>query len=189
MTDEQLINDTRRWVDEAVIGLNLCPFAKAVQVKQLVHYTVSRARDAQQLSKDLARELIALADMPPQQRDTTLLIVPDMLQDFLDFNDFLDQADALLEQLGFSGILQIADFHPDYQFADTQPEDPGNYTNRAPYPTLHLLREDSIDAAVAAFPDASAIFERNIEVLEALGSQGLAKVGFPFRGNGHEEKA
>ncbi|MDO4725094.1 MAG: DUF1415 domain-containing protein [Comamonadaceae bacterium] len=176
-TDQALIAATRRWVDVAVIGLNLCPFAKAVQHKGLVHYAVSRAQTPQQLLKDLARELLALADLPAEQRDTSLLIVPDMLHDFLDFNDFLDEADALLERLGLEGVLQIADFHPQYQFAGTEAEDIANHTNRAPYPTLHLLREDSIAQAVQAVPDASAIFERNIATLEALGLAGWQALG------------
>ena len=174
--DQALIAATRRWVDVAVIGLNLCPFAKAVQHKGLVHYAVSRAQTPQQLLKDLARELLALADLPPEQRDTSLLIVPDMLHDFLDFNDFLDEADALLERLGLEGVLQIADFHPQYQFAGTEPEDIANHTNRAPYPTLHLLREDSIARAVDAFPEAEAIFEKNIATMEKLGHEGWDKL-------------
>lgn len=171
---------TRHWVDTAVIGLNLCPFAKAVQTKGLVHYAVSDAHDERALLKDLAKELLALADLPATTRDTTLLIVPHLLADFLDFNDFLDQADALLEKLGLAGTLQIADFHPAYQFAGTDADDVSNFTNRAPYPTLHLLREDSIDQAVRAFPEASAIFERNIEMLEALGLDGLRKLGLVY---------
>ncbi|RMW96763.1 DUF1415 domain-containing protein [Allofranklinella schreckenbergeri] len=175
--DEAIIAATRRWVDAAVIGLNLCPFAKAVQVKGQVHYAVSHAQDHSALLKDLARQLLALADSDPAQRDTTLLMVPDMLEDFADFNDFLDEADALLERLGLEGVLQIADFHPHYQFAGTEADDVSNYTNRAPYPTLHLLREDSIEQAVQAVPDASAIFERNIATLEALGLSGVQALG------------
>lgn len=175
--DELVISDTRRWVDKAVIGLNLCPFAKGVQSKGQVRYAVSWAESGRELLKDLARELIALADADPEQTDTTLLIVPAMLQDFLDFNDFLDDADALLEKLDLAGILQIADFHPRYQFAGTAEDDAGNFSNRAPYPTLHLLREDSIDRAVQAFPEAEAIFERNIEVLEELGAAGWQALG------------
>ncbi|MDO4705846.1 MAG: DUF1415 domain-containing protein [Comamonadaceae bacterium] len=175
--DEAIIAATRRWVDVAVIGLNLCPFAKAVQVKGQVHYAVSHAQDPSALLKDLARQLLALADSDPAQRDTTLLMAPDMLEDFADFNDFLDEADALLERLGLEGVLQIADFHPHYQFAGTEAGDVSNYTNRAPYPTLHLLREDSIGQAVQAVPDASAIFERNIATLEALGLSGVQALG------------
>lgn len=175
-----MIEATRHWVDTAVIGLNLCPFAKAVQTKGLVHYAVSDAQDPRSLLKDLAKELLALADLPAEERDTTILIVPHMLQDFLDFNDFLDDADALLERLNLEEELQIADFHPHYQFAGTEPDDVSNYTNRAPYPSLHLLREASIDQAVLAFPDASAIFERNIDKLEELGLDGLRKLGIAY---------
>ncbi|RMX08076.1 DUF1415 domain-containing protein [Corticibacter populi] len=171
-TDAAIIAATRRWVDVAVISLNLCPFAKAVQHKGQVHYAVSHAQSEDALLKDLARELLALADAERAVRDTTLLAVPDMLQDFLDFNDFLALADELLERLGLAGELQVADFHPHYQFAGTEPDDVENCTNRAPYPTLHLLRESSIDQAVEAFPQASDIFERNIEVLRAMGMEG-----------------
>ncbi|THT98123.1 DUF1415 domain-containing protein [Lampropedia puyangensis] len=176
----EMIHATRHWVDTAVIGLNLCPFAKAVQSKGLVHYAISQARDTRSLLKDLAKELMTLADLPAQERDTTLLIVPYMLDDFLDFNDFLDDADALLERLNLSGQLQVADFHPRYQFAGTDIDDVSNYTNRAPYPTLHLLREESIDQAVQAFPDASDIFERNIDKLQALGIKGLRELGLAY---------
>lgn len=176
-SDAAIIATTRHWVDAAVIGLNLCPFAKAVQKKGQVHYTVSHATDQRALLQDLARELLALADAEPEVRDTTLIIVPDMLEEFADFLDFLEDADHLLQRLGLEGQLQIADFHPRYQFAGTDVDDMGNYTNRAPWPTLHLLREDSIDKAVEAMPDASAIFERNIAVLEELGLEGWRDLG------------
>lgn len=169
--------DTRRWVDKAVIGLNLCPFAKAVQVKGQVRYVVSQAESEQPLLKELARELLYLADADPDETDTTLLIIPELFADFLDFNDFLAQADDLLQQLGLDGVLQVADFHPKYQFAGTDEDDISNFTNRTPYPTLHLLREDSIDRAVAVFPEADVIFERNIEVLEKLGLDGWRQLG------------
>lgn len=169
---DTVVQDTVRWLERAVIGLNLCPFAKGVHTKGQVHYVVSAATDAEALAHDLARELDALAKSPPEQRDTTLLMVPDCLQDFLDFNDFLSVADGLLESLDLGGILQIASFHPQFQFAGTAEDDVTNCTNRTPYPTLHLLREDSIDRAVEAFPEAEEIFERNIEVLEKLGKHG-----------------
>lgn len=168
----QVIADMQRWLERAVIGLNLCPFAKSVHVKGQIRYAVSAATSEGELLKDLARELIGLADADPEQCDTTLLMAPCMLEDFLDFNDFLGAADELLEKLGLAGVLQIADFHPRYQFADTEEGEISNYTNRAPYPTLHLLREESIDRAVEAFPEAEAIFERNIEVLQELGQPG-----------------
>lgn len=169
-----VVEDTRAWLERAVIGLNLCPFAKSVHVKGQVHHAVSEAADADQLLGDLAGELRALVALPAEVRDTTLLMVPCMLQDFLDFNDFLGRADALLVELGLDGEIQIASFHPDYQFAGTSADDVTNCTNRAPYPTLHLLREESIDRAVQAFPDAEEIFGRNMLTLQALGMQGWA---------------
>ena len=161
-----------RWLERAVIGLNLCPFAKGVHAKGQIHYVVSAATDGAALEQDLRRELVDLAATSAQVRDTTLLVAPDCLREFLDFNDFLAVADAVLEELGLDGTLQIASFHPQFQFAGTVADDVTNCTNRAPYPTLHLLREDSIDRAVQAYPEAEAIYERNIEVLEQLGMPG-----------------
>ena len=163
---------TRRWLERAVIGLNLCPFAKAVHVKEQIRYVVSEARDTEQLLGDLARELQFLADADPETCDTTLLIHPHALGDFLDYNAFLDLADAAVEELGLDGVLQVASFHPDYQFAETEPDDVTNCTNRSPYPTLHLLREDSIDRAVEAFPEAEQIYEHNMRTLRKLGAAG-----------------
>jgi hypothetical protein len=160
---------TRHWLEQVVIGLNLCPFAKAVHLKQHIRWVESAARDADSLLADLVRELQFLAAADPESVDTTLLIHPHALNDFLDYNDFLDVADAAVEQLGLDGVLQVASFHPDYQFEGTDPDDAGNLSNRAPFPTLHLLREDSIDRAVAAFPEAATIYERNIETLRRLG--------------------
>ena len=164
--------DMVRWLERAVIGLNLCPFAKGVHAKGQIHYVVSAATDAAALEQDLRRELTDLAATPAQVRDTTLLMAPDCMQDFLAFNDFLDVADAVLQELDLDGTLQIASFHPQFQFAGTDAGDVTNCTNRAPYPTLHLLREDSIDRAVQAYPEAEAIYERNMEVLEQLGMPG-----------------
>ena len=167
-----VVQDTVRWLERAVIDLNLCPFAKGVHTKGQIHYFVSRATDTEALAHDLARELEALAESAPEERDTTLLVAPGCLQDFLDFNDFMGVADGLLESLDLDGILQIANFHPQFQFAGTLDDDVTNCTNRSPYPTLHLLREESIDRAVEVFPEAETIFERNIEVLQALGMPG-----------------
>jgi uncharacterized protein len=177
LTDDAVLEDTRRWLERAVIGLNLCPFAKSVHIKGQIHYTVSHAADAQALRQDLVRELMALQASNPEIRDTTLLMVPLCLQDFLDFNDFLGQADQVLAELDLEGIFQVASFHPHFQFAGTQAEDIANFTNRAPYPTLHLLREDSIERAVEVFPDAQAIFGKNIETLERLGHAGWEALG------------
>ena len=176
---QMVIDDTRAWVDRAVIGLNLCPFAKSVQVKGQVHYAVSAALGPAELLDDLVRELQALLALEAAQRDTTLLMAPDCLADFLDFNDFLEQADQALADLELDGVLQIAALHPLFQFAGTREDDITNFTNRSPYPTLHLLREESVDRAVAAFPEAESIFEKNMQTLEQLGPEGWAalKVG------------
>ena len=171
---EQAIAETRAWVRRAVIGLNLCPFASAVDVKDQIRYVHSDATDAETLLATLVVELQRLADTDPELVDTTLVIHPRVLADFQDFNDFLELADAALDELELDGVLQVASFHPRFQFADTDPDDITNATNRSPYPTLHLLREDSVDRAVAAFPDAEAIFERNMATLEALGAEGWA---------------
>ena len=167
---------TRQWLERAVIGLNLCPFAKAMHVKQQVRFVLSDASTPEALLEQLAEELLLLRDTPADEVDTTLLVHPDVLQDFLDYNDFLDNADAAVEALDLGGILQVASFHPDYQFAGTAPQDISNYTNRAPYPTLHLLREDSVSRAVAAFPEADSIVDRNIETLDRLGIEGWRKL-------------
>ncbi len=173
---ELAIAETRAWVRRAVIGLNLCPFARAVDVKEQIRYVFSDAGDAETLLATLVVELQRLADTDPELVDTTMVIHPRVFADFEDFNDFLELADAAVEDLDLDGVLQVASFHPQFQFADTEPDDITNATNRAPYPTLHLLREESVDRAVAAFPEAEAIFERNMATLEKLGPQGWAAV-------------
>ena len=170
------IADTRKWLEQIVIGLNLCPFAKAVYVKDQVRFVLSDATTPEALVEQLAEELLLLRDTPAEQIDTTLIIHPDVLTDFLDYNDFLDNADAAIETLDLQGILQVASFHPQYQFAGAAPDDVSNYTNRSPYPTLHLLREDSVERAVAAFPDPDVIVERNIETLDKLGIEGWTRL-------------
>jgi hypothetical protein len=167
---------TQAWLEKAVIGLNLCPFAKAVHLKQQVRYVVSEAVDAEALLADLVRELRLLAGTDPEQVETTLLIHPGVLDDFLDFNDFLEVADAAVEALGLAGELQVASFHPDYQFDGTEAGDIENFSNRSPYPTLHLLRESSIEQAVTALPDAADICERNIATLRALRLEGWKRL-------------
>lgn len=164
---------TRRWLELAVIGLNLCPFAKAVYAKQQVRFVLSDAELEDDLLEELAEELLLLRDTPADGIDTTLLVHPRVLTDFLDYNDFLDRVDALIEALELDGVLQVASFHPHYQFADTDIDDPGNCTNRSPYPTLHLLREASLDKAIAAYPDADVIVERNLETMAKLGIDGF----------------
>ena len=173
------IEQTRHWLEQAVIGLNLCPFAKAVHTKGQIRWVESTATDVQALMADLVHELQLLAAADPEAIDTTLLVHPQVLGDFLDYNDFLDLADAALEELGLDGVLQIASFHPHYQFEGTAPGDVENLSNRSPHPTLHLLREDSVERAVAAFPEAESIYEKNIETLQALGAAGWAKLASP----------
>jgi hypothetical protein len=169
---DQALDATRRWLERAVIGLNLCPFAKAVQKKGQIRFVVSEAEQPLQLHDELVRELKLLRDTHPDVVDTTLLIHPRVLADFMDFNEFLEIADDTVSELGLEGDIQVASFHPDFQFEGTAPDDITNYTNRSPFPTLHLLREASIDRAVAAFPDASTIFEANMATLDALGHAG-----------------
>lgn len=167
-----IIQTTRAWIERAVIGLNLCPFAKAVYVKEQIRYVVSAASTATALRDELKRELLQLAQAAPEEVDTTLLIHPSVLTDFGDYNEFLGVADRTVRRLRLDGVLQIASFHPEYRFAGTAPDDVTNYTNRSPYPTLHLLREASVSRAVAAFPDASKIYERNMETLRRVGVAG-----------------
>ncbi|CAB3704310.1 peptidase [Achromobacter marplatensis] len=171
-----VVAETRDWLTKAVIGLNLCPFAKAVQVKDQIRFAVSDATDAEGVLTDLQDELALLAETDPEKIDTTLLIIPDALDDFLDFNDFEELSDRLLKRMRLVGELQVATFHPLFQFADTQPDDIENYTNRSPYPILHLLREDSIDRAVESFPDAAEIYEKNIDTMNKLGLEGWKKL-------------
>jgi hypothetical protein len=184
--NDQYIDATRAWLEKAVIGLNLCPFAKAVHIKNQVRYVVSEAQTAEELQADLASELKLLDAANPEEIETTLLIHPHVLNDFLDYNEFLDIADAKVEQLGLEGRIQVASFHPDYQFADSRPDDIENYTNRSPYPTLHLLREESVERAVEAFPDAADIFEKNMEVMRRLGHDGWRKLG--LAGDGADQQ-
>ena len=177
MTDEQVLAQTRHWLEKAVIGLNLCPFAKAVYVKNQVRLVVSHARHADDLLEELDRELDLLVATPAAEIDTTLLIQPTLFEDFLDFNDFLEIAEGVVDEHGLEGVVQLASFHPRFQFDGTQPDDISNYTNRAPFAMLHLLREESVEKAVAAFPEAEAIYAQNIDTLEELGHSGWKALG------------
>ena len=177
MTDEQVLAQTRHWLEKAVIGLNLCPFAKAVYVKNQVRLVVSHARHADDLLEELDRELDLLIATPAEEIDTTLLIHPTLFEDFLDFNDFLEVADGVVDEHGLEGVVQLASFHPRFQFDGTEAEDISNYTNRAPFAMLHLLREESVEKAVEAFPQAEAIYAQNIATLENLGHSGWKALG------------
>jgi hypothetical protein len=172
-----VVTATRVWLERAVIGLQLCPFAKAVYVNEQVRYTVSEAQTTDALREVLERELRTLAQADASVIDTTLLIHPQVLTDFLDYNDFLDIAEATVEALGLGGVVQIASFHPAYQFAGTPRDDVTNFTNRSPYPMLHLLREASVSRAVEAFPDTPNIYQRNLETMRRLGTSGWMALG------------
>lgn len=172
------VEETRAWLEKAVIALNLCPFAKAVHAKGQIRWMLSAASEPALLLGDLVRELQFLAAADPEAVDTTLIVHPHVLQDFADFNDFQDVADAQLAEMGLEGVLQVASFHPQFRFAGEPADDMGHFTNRSPHPTLHLLREDSIERAVEAFPQAESIYERNVQTLRELGPAGWQRL-FP----------
>jgi hypothetical protein len=176
-TAHEVVAATREWLEKAVIGLNLCPFAKAVHAGNQIRYVVSDAQAPEALLADLTQEIRTLVAANPAEVETTLLIHPHVLVDFLDYNDFLDIADAAVEDLGLTGTIQVASFHPLYRFADAEPDAIENYSNRSPYPMLHLLREESVERAVAAFPDAAHLADRNIETLRRIGHDGWRKLG------------
>jgi hypothetical protein len=175
-TEDQIIAATKAWLTKAVIGLQLCPFAAGPHLHGRVRYRVSSQRSSVALLDELADELQMLHTAEPLALETTLLIHPHVLTDFLDYNDFLDECDAAVESLGFSGDLQVASFHPLYQFAGTDAGDVENYTNRSPYPMLHLLREASITRAIASFPDIDSIGERNADTMRRLGHEGWRRL-------------
>jgi len=177
LPEDEVIAATREWLEKAVIGLNLCPFAKAVHAGNQIRYAVSDAQTPDALLADLGRELQSLTAADRADVETTLLIHPRVLTDFVDYNDFLDIADAAVEELGLTGTIQVASFHPQYRFADTEPDAIENFSNRSPYPMLHLLREESVERAIAAFPDVARIPERNIETLRSIGHEGWRRLG------------
>jgi hypothetical protein len=173
---DEVVAASRQWLERAVIGLNLCPFAKAVYVKRQIRFAVTAAAQAGELLAELRAELDLLARADPDDIETTLLVHPLALVEFTEYRLFLAEADAAVRGLGFEGLLQIASFHPTYEFAGSATDDVENFTNRSPYPMLHLLREASIDRAVAAFPDAADIYERNMETLRRLGHDGWRRL-------------
>jgi len=175
-SDEQVQAEMRHWIEQAVIGLNLCPFAKSVYVKNQVRLVVSHARHLDAFLDELDRELDLLRDTPAEQIDTTLLVHPTLFPDFFVFNDFLDIVDEVVEEHELEGVIQVAPFHPAFQFEDAEADDAGNLTNRAPYATLHLLREASIDRAVESGDSAEDIVERNLATVRRLGLQGWARL-------------
>ncbi len=176
MTNDDIIASTRHWLERSVIGLNLCPFAEGAYRGNRVRFRVSEQRTASALLQELRSELLELQAAEPARCETTLLIHPWVLRDFVEYNDFLDVCEAAVVELDLEGELQVASFHPQYRFADTQPDDIENYTNRSPYPMLHLLRESSIERAIAAVPDPDEIYRRNIRTLRDLGHDGWRRL-------------
>ncbi|MEO7762242.1 MAG: DUF1415 domain-containing protein [Casimicrobiaceae bacterium] len=174
---DAVLGATTAWLEHAVIGLNLCPFARAVHAGKRIRFTVTDATTPERLVVVLQTELELLGAADPATLETTLLIHPCVLGDFLDYNDFLDVADAAVEEMELDGIIQVASFHPRYQFDGTAPDDIDNFSNRSPYPTLHLLREESVERAVAGFGDTSRIFQANVETLRRLGREGWDQLG------------
>jgi hypothetical protein len=183
LSHEDIIRRTRSWLEKAVIGLNLCPFAHAVHARNRIRYVVSSAETDDDLREDLLKELLHLKETDPEETETTLLIHPWVLDDFLDFNDFLDEADNAIMDLDLTGILQVASFHPRYQFADSTPDAIENYSNRSPYPMLHLLRESSIDRAIESHPDVDGIPDKNMDTLSRLGLKGWKALGIEDEGD------
>jgi hypothetical protein len=177
LAPQTIVRDTVAWMERAVIGLNLCPFAKAVHARGQVHVTVTAASGPDAVLDVLAAEAQALLALSPAERETTLLVTPDALHDFLDFHDTVVRGERMLRKNKLEGVLQLASFHPHFQFAGSEPDDIANFTNRSPYPTLHLLREESVDKAVRAFPDAADIYQRNVQTLRRLGPEGWQALG------------
>ncbi|WP_068803282.1 DUF1415 domain-containing protein [Thauera phenolivorans] len=177
--DQQIIDDINQWLDEVVIGLDLCPFAARPRRENRVRIAVSHATTEEALLDDLQAELERLSDTPVAELETTLLAIPDMLADFADYNDFLDAVDLWVEQFGWEGELQVASFHPQYQFADTDADDPGNLTNRSPWPLLHIIREESLEKAIEHYPDVDGIPERNVARMKTLSAAEKERL-FPY---------
>ncbi|XKH01528.1 DUF1415 domain-containing protein [Marinobacter nauticus] len=174
MNKPQIISATRKWVEDVVVGYNLCPFAKRELVRDRVRFVVSEAETEDELLQAVHAELQRLEDDP--DIETTLLVHPNVLQDFPIYNEFLDATDGLLAYMNLEGIYQIASFHPDYQFEGTEPEAAENYTNRSPYPMFHLIREASLEAAINNYPDVDGIPQRNIELMEELGVEKMKAI-------------
>ena len=177
VNDEEILSKTRHWLEKAVIGLNLCPFAKAVYVKNQMRLVVSHARHADDLLEELDRELDLLVATPVEELETTLLIHASLFDDFLDFNDFLEIAEGVVDEHGLDGIVQLASFHPQFQFEGTEPDDISNFTNRAPFAILHLLREESVGRAVETYPEVDTIYQNNIQTMQTLGREGWKNLG------------
>lgn len=174
--EKRVVDATILWLEKVVIGLNLCPFAKPIHVKNQIRYVVSPALERETLLDDLKRELSLFVAAAPEQTESTLLIHPRMLSEFVEYNDFLADCELAIEEMALAGVVQVASFHPQYQFAGTKIDDVTNYTNRSPFPMLHLLREASVTRAVESFPDVESIYKKNMATLKKLGNAGVERL-------------
>ncbi|MEM8500444.1 MAG: DUF1415 domain-containing protein [Pseudomonadota bacterium] len=174
MSDRIEVDATRQWVNNVVVGLNLCPFAKREFMNDKLRFAVTDSTTIERLLEDLLDELNLLCCQA--EIETTLLIHPQVLVDFFDFNDFLAAANDLIVDREFEGIFQLASFHPNYQFAGVDENDASNYTNRSPYPMIHILREESLSRTIDAYPDVDAIPERNVALMREMGGSKLREL-------------
>jgi len=169
ITEEQAVAEARNWVERIVIRHNFCPFAHKPARNNVIRYVACMDDSEEALVEILISELLKLRDADHSVHETTVLVAPNCLRDFHLYNQFLDLIDVLLEQFNLQGVLQVASFHPDYQFADLDEDDVRNYTNRTPHPMFHLIVEDDIERARNTYPDVESIPETNMRVLEEMG--------------------
>ncbi len=176
MTKRSIVDETKNWVEKLVIGVNLCPFAKLPFQQDRIRFVEVQSEDEADLIRTLLQEMSDLVEQPAAQLETTLIIFPNQLNEFADYLEFVAYADELLQEAELTGILQIASFHPRYQFANTGKDDVENYTNRSPYPMLHLIREESIERVLENFPDPEQIPLRNVAKMKELGHEGVRRI-------------
>lgn len=179
MNDNQIEIQTKQWLEDVVIGLNLCPFAAKPNRKRQIRIEVSHAKTEETLLEDILAQLMILDSTAAEDLETTLVVIPDMLQDFFDYNLFLDWVDALIKQQNWDGIYQVATFHPDYCFGGANPDDDENLTNRSPFPILHLIREASMERVLKHYPNPEQIPDNNIDRVESLSDKEKRQL-FPY---------
>ncbi|WP_070967882.1 DUF1415 domain-containing protein [Vibrio sonorensis] len=177
--NQTIYNEVHRWLKDVVIGLNLCPFAAKPERNKQIDIVISDATAEEALLEDILTELIRLEHSEPSELETTLVVVPEMLQDFMDYNFFIEWVEALIRQQNWEGVFQLATFHPEYCFADAHPDDSENLTNRSPYPVFHLIREESMEKVLRHYPDPESIPDNNIRMVESLTSEQRKKL-FPY---------
>ncbi|MCB0552066.1 MAG: DUF1415 domain-containing protein [Phaeodactylibacter sp.] len=180
--EKPYLEETRRWVEHFVVGLNLCPFAHSPFRNGRIRYVLYEQEDIVELARLLVQEAQWLSRQPAGEVETTLLVHPNALPDFYDYLDFLEEAELLIRENDLEGIIQVASFHPAYQFAGTEADAPENYTNRSPYPMLHLLREEALEQAIDSYNHPEQIPEQNIEKMNKLGQEGIEELWRKVRG-------